>query len=114
MNAIPVSLLNMTAVLYPTTGQDEYAKPAYGSAVTLGSVYIEQVKAVTLGGLGETSDGTLTMFFDAENSAPSGTTFKKLDRVVYDGINFVVRRALPLRSPLTGAMHHWEVTLEGN
>lgn len=114
MRAIPLYLLNMDAMLYPSSTPDEYGNPTFGSAVTIGNIYIEQTKAVTIGSLGETSDGTLTMFFDAENSTPAATVFKNLDKIVYDGINYLIRQAVPYRNPMTGAMHHWEITLYGN
>lgn len=114
MRAIPLSLLNMTATLYPYTGQDDYGSSTYGTAVTLGNIYIEQTKAIKIGGIGEIPDGTLTMFFDSTNSTPSSTVFKNLDKIVYDNISFVIRQAIPYRKPMTGAMHHWEIQLYGN
>lgn len=114
MKAIPKTLLNMTATLYPYTGEDEYANPTFGTAITLESVYIEQTKAVTIGGLGETADGSLTMFFDVENSTPVGTVFKSLDKIVFDSISYLIRQAVPYRNPMTGLIHHWEIQLYGN
>lgn len=114
MRQIPLYLLNMTATLYPSSTPDDYAKPTFGTAVTLGNIYIEQTKAVTIGSLGETADGTLTMYFDAENSTPASTVFKNLDKIVYDGINFTIRQAVPYRNPMTGNIHHWEIQLYGN
>lgn len=112
--SIPMYLLNMTATLHPSSAPDEYGNPTFGTAVTLGNIYIEQTKAVTIGSLGETSDGTLTMFFDAENSTPAGTVFKNLDKVVFDSINYQIRQAVPYRNPMTGLIHHWEIQLYGN
>lgn len=43
----------MTATLYPSSTPDEYGNPTFGTAVTLGNIYIEQTKAVTIGSLGE-------------------------------------------------------------
>lgn len=114
MKSIPLYLLNMTATLYPSSTPDEYGNPTFGTAKTLGNIYIEQTKAVTIGGLGETSDGTLTMFFDAENSTPAGTVFKNLDKVVFDSNNYRIRQAVPYRNPMTGLIRHWEIQLYGN
>lgn len=114
MKSIPLYLLNMTATLYPKSGEDEYGNPSFGTAVTLGNIYIEQTKAATIGTLGETSDGSLTLYFDAENSTPSTTVFKALDKIVYDSVNYLVRQAVPYRNPMTGTIHHWELTIAGN
>ena len=104
----------MSATLYPYSSQDEYANPTYGTAVTLGGLYIEQTKSITLGDLGESTDGTLTLYFDAENSTPAGTVFKMLDKIVYDSVSYVIRQAVPYRNPMTGDIHHWEIQLNGN
>ena len=114
MKAIPLALLNMTADYYPRTGDDSYGTPSYGTKVTLANVYIEQSKAITIGGLGEIPDGTVTMFFDAENSAPATTVFSNLDKILYGGITFLVRQAVPFVNPMTGSLHHWELKLYGN
>jgi hypothetical protein len=114
MKSIPLYLLNMTATLYPYTGQDDYANPTYGAAVTIGNIYIEQTKAVTLGGLGETGDGTISLFFDGENSTPEGMVFKNLDKIVFDSVGYLIRQAVPYRNPMTGLIHHWEISLYGN
>lgn len=107
-------MLNMSATYYAYSSSDDYGNPTYGAAVTLSNIYIEQTKAVTLGDLGETTDGTLTLFYDAVNSVPAGTVFKNLDKIVYDSVSYIIRQAVPYRNPMTGDIHHWEIQLYGN
>jgi len=114
MKAIPSYLLNMTATLNPAGTDDAYGNPVPGTTVTLTGIYIEQTKAMRIGSLGETADGTLTMYFDAENSFPIGTVFKNLDKITFDSIPYLIRQAVPYRNPMTGDLHHWEIVLYGN
>lgn len=114
MKPIPLSLLNMSATLYPYAGVDGYGKPTFGAAVSLSQVYIENTKSVSLGSLGEVQSGSITLFFDAVNSLPVGTSFTTLDKIVYDGSTLFVREATKYNDPKTGTLHHWEVTLRGN
>ena len=114
MRAIPLYILNKSATLYQKTGVDEYGNPTYGTAIPIGSIYVERSIAVTNGSLGETADGTLTLYFDCENSTPSGQQFNNLDKVVYKGVSYLCRNAVPLPNPMTDTDHHWEITLYGN
>lgn len=114
MVAIPAALLNMSATLSPRTGDDDFGNPSYGTAVTLSNIYIEPVKAINQGTLGEQKRGDAILFFDCENSIPLSQTFAGLDKVVWSGIEYNVRRVSPFYDPLTGVLHHWEVELVGN
>ena len=114
MRPIPSSLLNMTATLYHATGKDDYANKTYGDKIELTKIYIEQTKSVTLGSLGEVSDGSLTLFFDGVFSLPVDTEFKRLDKVIYKEETYYARSAVPRYNPRTNTIHHWEVTLDGN
>ena len=114
MRQIPSSWLNMSASLYHQNGTDDYSTPIYDDEIELTKIYIEQTKSVTLGSLGEASDGTITLFYDNVVSSPADTTFSRLDKIVFDDEEYQVRSAMPYRNPLTGNIHHWEVTLIGN
>lgn len=114
MRPIPSSLLNMSASLYHATGKDDYANKTYGDEIELTKIYIEQTKSVTLGSLGEVSDGSLTLYFDAVNSSPIDTAFSRLDKIVFGSETYYARNATPYRNPMNGEIHHWEVTLDGN
>ena len=114
MRPIPSSLLNMTATLQHATGTDAYANKTYGDEIALTKIYIEQTKSVTLGSLGEVSDGSLTLYFDCVFSLPVDTEFKRLDKVIFNSETYFARNATPCRNPMTGEIHHWEVTLDGN
>ena len=114
MRPIPLSLLNMSAALHQYNGKNNYGKPTFGTPVTLSQVYIENTKSVSLGSLGEVQAGSITLFFDAENSLPAGTSFTTLDKIVYDGSTLFVREATKYNDPGTGELHHWEVILRGN
>jgi len=104
----------MSASLYHATGKDDYANKTYGDEIELEKIYIEQTKSVTLGSLGEVSDGSLTLFFDGVFSLPVDTEFKRLDKVIFNSETYFARNATPFRNPMTGEIHHWEVTLDGN
>lgn len=114
MMQIPSAILNMTATLYKTTGEDSYAVPTYASAVVLTGVYIERTNPVLLGGLGEKESGTMTLYFDSENSYPASTKFNTLDRVSCLGTDYIIRNVMPFYNPMTGDVHHFEIILEGN
>jgi len=54
------------------------------------------------------------LYFDAVNSSPIDTAFSRLDKIVFDSETYYARNATPYRNPMTGEIHHWEVTLDGN
>lgn len=114
MRPIPTYLLNKSATLYPSSTPDEYGNPTYGAAIPLASIYVERTIAVSVGSLGETADGALTLYFDCVNSTPVGQVFKNLDKIVYKGVSYLCRNAVPLPNPMTDEDHHWEIQLYGN
>jgi len=60
--------------------------------------------------LGDMKNDKYKMFFDCANSAPSGTEFKKDDKIVYGSLTLFVR-ATENPKALGTAIHHWEVSL---
>jgi hypothetical protein len=103
----------MTASFQSAGVEDAYGTPTYGTAVTLGNIYIRPTRNIYAATLGDDKRYDMVLYFDAQVSTPSGQTFKAKDLVVSGGVTYNVRKAEPLYDPTTGALHHWEVQLAG-
>lgn len=107
-------MLNMSASYAPPDSENDYGQPVAGTAVTLSGIYYESTLATSVGSQGEQPRDDATLFFDAENSMPSGQSFVNNGLVTVGGIVYLIRQAKPFYNPMTGALHHWELGLVGN
>lgn len=114
MKQIPLKYLKDTASLYHVTGTDRYNKPTYGTAVNLTRIYCEPTHTTIRNANGELQTDVLILFYDCVNSLPASTSFVKNDKIVYKGIDYIVRTNEIIPNPLTGESHHYEVRLIGN
>lgn len=103
------SLLVHGATLAPYTGTVNSVKQ-YGTAVTLTHVRMQPVKQTAMTSLGDMKNDKFLMFFDCKNSAPSGTTFKTLDKITFGGQVLAARMVTPCYGD-SPDVHHYEVSL---
>lgn len=108
---IPARLLRHSAVLYPFVSQAPGQAAVYGTAINLERIYIEPVNQNAMSSLGEMKNDTLKIFVDVVNSVPAGQSFKPKDKIVAFGLTGSVRKASPVRSALSPAIHHWELNI---
>lgn len=106
MRAIPRTYLGQTADFYKKTSVNEYGVVTYETKVSLSYVRIEPITATSLQNLGELKDTKLLMFYDCKNSLPVSQVFSELDKITYNGVDYIVRSV----SIFTG--HHYEVYLK--
>ena len=113
MRSIPLYLLNLAATYAPPASENNYGQPVPGTVATLTSVYVEASLSQNVNSLGEQVQDDATLYFDCENSKPSGQAFVNGGTVVYSGVTYLTRNVKPFPNPMTGDMHHWEVGLVG-
>ena len=89
---------------YEQTGTDDDDNPLYGLSVMY--VRCEPIKESAMRSLGEMKDDKLRLFYDFRNSSPTTLTISPLDKIVFNGVDYIVRQVLDF-SP-----HHIEVTLK--
>jgi len=106
---ISKSILSESATLYPYTGTVNSVK-TYSATVSLANVRFVSIRQNAMTSLGDMKNDKYKMFFDCVNSAPSGMTFKKDDKIVYGSLTLYVR-AVENPKALGTAVHHWEVSL---
>lgn len=114
MRQIPRSILNMTASLYPKTGEGTYSVPSYGEEVSLERVHIRPSRVLTVTTGGKQVTVQQILYFDALNSSPPGTSFSIGDKLTIDGIEHNAVSVTKRCNPLTGKLHHWEVRCVGS
>lgn len=113
MPPIPRKVLTMTASYQPAGVEDGYGTPTYGTAVTLGNIYVRPTRNIYAQTLGDDKRYDMVLYFDARNSTPAGQSFAAKDLVTFDGVAYNVRKADPFYDPMTAKVHHWEVQLAG-
>lgn len=109
-NPIPRTLLQHSATLYQYTGTVNGADQ-FGTAVSLGHIYVEPAKQNAMTSLGDSKNDTFRIWFDRVNSTPTGQTFKVKDKIVYDGLTCRIRKAQPIKPATSNVLHHWELNL---
>lgn len=104
---IPAYLLIHSATLKNVT-TDMYGDKTYIETPLI-KVRFEATKSALYGSNGEDSADKYIMFFDLQNSSPSGTDFKVLDKITFDGEDFTIRTVNKLYDDT--CLHHFELAL---
>ena len=106
MQPIPRKFLEHTVTHEAATATDRNGARTYATGVAVSFVRCEPVSAWKAAQNGEMKDDKLTLFYDCVNSDPAGRTFKKGDRVTFNGAAYTVRDFKDF-SP-----HHLEIFLK--
>ena len=106
MQQIPRRVLNHSVTFYARSGVDTYNKVTYATGVNISYVRVEPVKQTSLKSLGEMKDDRMILFYDYKNSYPIGINIKALDKITYNGTDYIVR------SVNDYVNHHCEVYLK--
>ena len=105
---IPISILIHSAVLSDELVDD------WGAAVAVNPVDLQRVRfepydMFGISGQGEHEQLRAVMFYDLQNSLPSGIEFKLKQRVVHDGVIYHIKSIEKLSA--ADGLHHIEVGL---
>ena len=106
MRPIPRRILVHSVTYSARASVDEYNNPTYATGVPVSFVRLEPVKMTALRALGELKDDKFTLYYDCENSEPTGVAFKELDKITYNGSDYIIRSISDF-SP-----HHLEMVLK--
>ena len=109
ISPIPRSILPHSATLKKPGEPDARGKVTYTES-TLNYIRFETARKNALTSLGEQRNDLGVLFFDVQNSLPSGTTFAVNDQVIFEGRTFTVREVTP-EYTVHGNPHHYEVAL---
>ena len=77
---------------FKRTGVDQFQQATFDTGITVNNVYVEMILKTTNSQSGEFNEDTLEIFYDYTNSTPNNLTFNELDKVVFEGHEYVVRR----------------------
>jgi hypothetical protein len=113
MEPMPLYMLKMSVTHAENTGSNSFGNPTWAAPVSVSKVYLEPARAAEQGSLGEKDRYDMVMLYDSFHSLPARRIFKQLDKIVYEGITYTVRRATPTPNPFTGFVSFWEVRLVG-
>ena len=110
MRPIPKSLLIHSCKATRTGELDPDGEPTESSEWVLNNVRIDATIGTQRLDVGETLKDTLTLFYDATNSAsePAGYIPTELDGIEWNGRKFTLRNIHILYTRGTDAVHHYE------
>ena len=107
------SLLVHTADYYSFASIDQWNKRTYSTTkIELSRIRVRPAKHLAVSQLGESKDDKLVLIFDKVNSIPNTVVFSQFDRIVYNGINYLVRTVESPSGDESG-VHHDKVYLVG-
>lgn len=113
MKRIPLKWLKQSVSYQERSGTDDYGNAAYAPAQTLAHVRIEYGVKTVIAATGETLIDDAVVYYDPVQSSPSGLSFPRKSKIVFNSDNFILREADPFYDE-TGNLHHWELRLTGN
>lgn len=108
--AISKRLLVCAATACRADGTDADRNPQWSDPVELKKVWITRTLAQGRGTAGVQAADTMTLFFDCENSEPSGFVPERNMRITYGGTDYYVESVTPC--PCPAGIHHYEATLK--
>ena len=109
MRPIPKKLLIHDAMLHRKTGADRWGKEALDEGVALSYVRLEPSSRIVRSKNGAEVQLAAILFYDCQNSRPSGIVFREDDIVLFNGQKHKVQTVEPLYDGRK--LHHYEMGL---
>ena len=109
-NPISKKLLSHTVEYSHLSGVDQFNNPTYDTPVVISYVRVMPTYETILTELGYTKNDDAILIYDKSVSSPANIQFNSNDRVLHDGIKYLVRKT---DSPIASGpgAHHDEVRL---
>ena len=92
------------------TGTDIHQKSTYADPVTIQYVRMEPTSKIVLSKDNTQVQLASVLFYDCQDSLPTGITFSALDVITFNGHDYTVIEPDPLYA-LSSTPHHYEVGL---